>query len=103
MQTTRSDRWGQVFLPRARSAWCAPSFPPGRRSQLSASSWHVPMLQIRTDRKSVVLGKSVSVRVDLGGRRLITKKKDICHTCSTHEQLPLYKLVKPHPTNTYPT
>src|SRR3546814_21197167 len=26
------------------------------------------------DRKSVVSGKSVSVRVDLGGRRLITKK-----------------------------
>src|SRR3546814_20749163 len=27
------------------------------------------------DRKSVVAGKSVSVRVDLGGRRLIKKKK----------------------------
>src|SRR3546814_14213573 len=27
------------------------------------------------DRKSVVSGKSVSVRVDLGGRRLIKKKK----------------------------
>src|SRR3546814_18164623 len=27
------------------------------------------------DRKSVVLGKSVSVRVDLGGRRIIKKKK----------------------------
>src|SRR3546814_14847511 len=26
------------------------------------------------DRKSVVQGKSVSVRVDLGGRRIITKK-----------------------------
>src|SRR3546814_11748433 len=32
---------------------------------------------IRLDRKSVVLGKSVSVRVDLGGRRLIKKNKDI--------------------------
>src|SRR3546814_17416972 len=29
------------------------------------------------DRKSVVLGKSVSVRVDLGGRRIIQKKKNI--------------------------
>src|SRR3546814_12081262 len=29
------------------------------------------------DRKSVVLGKSVSVRVDLGGRRIIKKKKTI--------------------------
>src|SRR3546814_11675007 len=28
----------------------------------------------RPDRKSVVLGKSVSVRVDLGGRRVIKKK-----------------------------
>src|SRR3546814_18820727 len=28
------------------------------------------------DRKSVVLGKSVSVRVDLGGRRIIKKKKE---------------------------
>src|SRR3546814_12631117 len=27
------------------------------------------------DRKSVVSGKSVSVRVDLGGRRILTKKK----------------------------
>src|SRR3546814_15915307 len=29
----------------------------------------------RPDRKSVVGGKSVSVRVDLGGRRIIKKKK----------------------------
>src|SRR3546814_11884237 len=29
-----------------------------------------------TDRKSVVEGKSVSVRVDIGGRRIIKKKKD---------------------------
>src|SRR3546814_20624127 len=29
----------------------------------------------RSDRKSVVEGKSVSVRVDLGGRRIINKKK----------------------------
>src|SRR3546814_16957171 len=30
---------------------------------------------VQGDRKSVVLGKSVSVRVDLGGRRIIKKKK----------------------------
>src|SRR3546814_12562147 len=30
---------------------------------------------ILKDRKSVVSGKSVSVRVDLGGRRIIKKKK----------------------------
>src|SRR3546814_12115634 len=31
-------------------------------------------VRIVLDRKSVVLGKSVSVRVDLGGRRMIKKK-----------------------------
>src|SRR3546814_15793203 len=30
---------------------------------------------IQTDRKSVVWGKSVSVRVDLGGRRILKKQK----------------------------
>src|SRR3546814_10960889 len=33
-----------------------------------------PAMMVR-DRKSVVEGKSVSVRVDLGGRRILTKKK----------------------------
>src|SRR3546814_20558225 len=33
----------------------------------------------RPDRKSVVKGKSVSVRVDLGGRRIIKKKKKQVH------------------------
>src|SRR3546814_7532247 len=32
-------------------------------------------LEVHQDRKSVVAGKSVSVRVDLGGRRIIKKKK----------------------------
>src|SRR3546814_13078444 len=32
---------------------------------------------VRRDRKSVVSGKSVTVRVDLGGRRRIKKKKKI--------------------------
>src|SRR3546814_15842316 len=36
------------------------------------------------DRKSVVSGKSVSVRVDLGGRRIIKKKKDIVRYTSRH-------------------
>src|SRR3546814_19497856 len=35
----------------------------------------------REDRKSVVQGKSVSVRVDLGGRRIIKKKSYICEIC----------------------
>src|SRR3546814_15891947 len=40
----------------------------------------------QVDRKSVVSGKSVSVRVDLGGRRIIKKKKttyDLLDTTTT--------------------
>src|SRR3546814_974345 len=40
--------------------------PPFRSSRLIGAE--------RQDRKSVVQGKSVSVRVDLGGRRIIKKK-----------------------------
>src|SRR3546814_15022878 len=36
---------------------------------------HLPEVAALEDRKSVVQGKSVSVRVDLGGRRIIKKKK----------------------------
>src|SRR3546814_16235835 len=34
-----------------------------------------PLLKLSSDRKSVVSGKRVSVRVALGGRRIIKKKK----------------------------
>src|SRR3546814_15826103 len=37
-----------------------------------------------SDRKSVVSGKSVSVRVDLGGRRFIKKKKE--HTTKARHE-----------------
>src|SRR3546814_17855014 len=41
------------------------------------------------DRKSVVSGKSVSVRVDLGGRRIInTKKTSKQHNHKLHENIP---------------
>src|SRR3546814_11470216 len=43
----------------------------GRHRSRSAG-WHAPF---GSDRKSVWEGKSVSVRVDLGGRRIVTKKK----------------------------
>src|SRR3546814_15691413 len=46
-----------------------------------------PQLSVMTDdadRKSVVYGKSVSVRVDLGGRRIIKQKNLIVHTNSKH-------------------
>src|SRR3546814_15042676 len=54
-------------------------------------------LAVGTDRKSVVQGQSVSVRVDLGGRRIIKKKRpegimvcaeiqsDINHVCTRNK------------------
>src|SRR3546814_18833242 len=38
----------------------------------------------KEDRKSVVLGQSVSVRVDLGGRRIIKKQKTINVSANKH-------------------
>src|SRR3546814_3296445 len=64
----------------------APPPPPVRRqSQVAVPEPSLRVVQAappvsvtspepRIDRKSVVSGKSVSVRVDPGGRRLITKK-----------------------------
>src|SRR3546814_14614462 len=45
---------------------------------------------LEQDRKSVVSGKSVSVRVDLGGRRIIKKKKTV-NKRITKLNLKLYK------------
>src|SRR3546814_15093691 len=47
----------------------APDVPPSRNAVAAA-------LLAALDRKSVVEGKSVSVRVDLGGRRIIKKKTE---------------------------
>src|SRR3546814_18643439 len=52
-------------------------------------------VRLEEDRKSVGSGKRVSVRVDLGGRRLITKKNNtqntdytyITHALETYEQI----------------
>src|SRR3546814_15501413 len=60
-----------------RTAFCflnSPANPQGAAADLDYLA--------NLDRKSVVSGKSVSVRVDLGGRRIIKKKKKITHdTC----------------------
>src|SRR3546814_18964098 len=37
-------------------------------------TWNVAQFYVGVDRKSVVSGKSVLVRVDLGGRRILKKK-----------------------------
>src|SRR3546814_11840226 len=49
-------------------------------SQASRPHKRATRLRRQADRKSVVEGKSVSVRVDLGGRRIIKKKKQIRYT-----------------------
>src|SRR3546814_12977964 len=41
-------------------------------------------IEAPADRKSVVWGKSVSVRVDLGGRRIHKKKKKTDYTSEKH-------------------
>src|SRR3546814_19503113 len=63
------------------SAWRArglrpdacPISPPDRRCRIDGDGGRAG------DRKSVVSGKSVSVRVDLGGRRIIKKKQTGTH------------------------
>src|SRR3546814_15934019 len=46
-------------------------------------NWRRNKHRYHEDRKSVVSGKSVSVRVDLGGRSIIKKKKKIRHNTQT--------------------
>src|SRR3546814_18348839 len=76
----------QEWLGPLRSRRAAESHPGGRCSARTdgqpASGTRQPFPEIAQryapaeakDRKSVVSGKSVSVRVDLGGRRIIKKK-----------------------------
>src|SRR3546814_11651742 len=45
--------------------------------EMGLAAARVPHQRGGLDRKSVVEGKSVSVRVDLGGRRIIKKKKNM--------------------------
>src|SRR3546814_17668730 len=44
-----------------------------------------PRWLVISDRKSVVWGKSVSVRVDLGGRRIIKKNEQIIHVIAQRQ------------------
>src|SRR3546814_18468497 len=57
---------------RQRAGASAQGFRSPARPAVDAGAGHL-------DRKSVVWGKSVSVRVDIGGRRLIKKKKKTNH------------------------
>src|SRR3546814_13015836 len=66
-----------------------PSSELGRRFRDQLGTVNVAVAEaadevLLVDRKSVVLGKSVSVRVDLGGRRNIKKKKYIIRSSHAH-------------------
>src|SRR3546814_15586992 len=83
--------WEPGYLAGARSPLRGPVLPrrPARPPRLGgdrAHRWPCAQLELAgrrrhralasgRDRKSVVAGKSVTVRVDLGGRRIIQKKK----------------------------
>src|SRR3546814_15683484 len=62
------------WAPEMRSD--APSAPlPATLEPVIENQGPKVLSSVPLDRKSVVVGKSVSVRVDLGGRRIIKKKK----------------------------
>src|SRR3546814_11595834 len=68
-----------VFRPadaaETAEAWACALAAERTPSVLCLTRQGVPTLPRTEDRKSVVEGKSVSVRVDLGGRRIINKNK----------------------------
>src|SRR3546814_14006403 len=75
----RHDRLVTVQQPSKRQLTSRDAVPCAQRLdflQQRRVTWQIVTLE---DRKSVVSGKSVSVRVDLGGRRIIKKKKQTKH------------------------
>src|SRR3546814_16142266 len=58
----------------ARGGGAEPAAPPPGQCRASLAR-RATLLPSGRDRKSVVSGKSVPVRLDLGGRRIIKKKK----------------------------
>src|SRR3546814_14790312 len=73
----RQPRWTGAddhHVIRHRFAF-AHKISPRRVADLRSSRCSNVLSEGQLDRKSVVSGKSVSVRVDLGVRRIITKKK----------------------------
>src|SRR3546814_11134926 len=59
----------------------------------------LPAAHGAADRKSVVEGKGVSVGVDLGGRRIITKKKNTHRTLDNKSNINTYHITYTHYTN----
>src|SRR3546814_21146576 len=72
-----ATRWNREDVDRAGAGFLNAS------TQDSGAQELVGVQEYQGDRKSVVSGKSVSVRVDLGGRRIIKKKKKTKKITST--------------------
>src|SRR3546814_18461211 len=72
-----ANRTKSVHLRRSRPGATRSSRSPMDKDSVIAVNDSTPLHSgsSETDRKSVVSGKSVSVRVDLGGRRINKKKK----------------------------
>src|SRR3546814_20163119 len=75
----RRDPFGRPFLAgprsRARLREAGKAAAPLRPGQCRRRAADGRLSGLRPDRKSVVEGKRVSVRVELGGRRIIKKNK----------------------------
>src|SRR3546814_15349953 len=79
----RIGRWAVIADPRRQRRSGGDRHPIDHRAA-PAEADHADLAVAlahaeRPDRKSVVAGKSVSVRVDLGGRRIIKKTKTHPH------------------------
>src|SRR3546814_16830449 len=75
--TRTFNRWSLRRIPQ-RLASGLPAFRQAVAIRLSAVAWCGSWSPIiHADRKSVVQGKSVSVSVDLGGRRILNKENSL--------------------------
>src|SRR3546814_18064260 len=73
---------------RAAWSWREPPSGADRAAERRSAPWNrpAPPTGSKGDRTSGVWGKSVSVRVDVGGRRRIKKKKEYVSTNSKERQ-----------------
>src|SRR3546814_15015355 len=68
------------------------------REAIFARSWLQVAMTSDLDRKSVVSGKSVSVRVDLGGRRIIKQNKHNADQTDTYTRHSTHVTLRHDPT-----
>src|SRR3546814_18682925 len=69
-------QWPLSYRRRCRHRRCRPTSCAPSPTRERSNSKPIAFTCRRTDRKSVVEGKSVSVRVDPGGRRIIKKTQN---------------------------